>query len=161
MENCGGILTGQDREEVTAILPNFLWLDSVPKWWFPLRMQCKLVVSVFGRKTSPDIDYHFSFKSHCQNVFCGSSFNGRFLIWSHYFRNKQTKNRCPYESKWTAKQYKEIILELENPGSLFSLKISKLKHKVSNKWLTKNISNIFPSSTLLTCKFFMEYCFTN
>lgn len=31
MENCGGILTGQDREEVTAILPNFLWLDSVPK----------------------------------------------------------------------------------------------------------------------------------
>lgn len=31
MENCGGIPTGEEREEVTAVLPNALWLDSVPK----------------------------------------------------------------------------------------------------------------------------------
>lgn len=31
MENCGGILTGEEREEVTALLPKALWLDSVPK----------------------------------------------------------------------------------------------------------------------------------
>lgn len=31
MENCGGIVTGEEREEVTAFLPNPLWLDSVPK----------------------------------------------------------------------------------------------------------------------------------
>jgi hypothetical protein len=31
MENCGGILTGEERAEVTATLPNPLWLASVAK----------------------------------------------------------------------------------------------------------------------------------
>lgn len=39
MENCGGILLGEEREEVMAVLPNPLWLDSMPKWWFLLQMQ--------------------------------------------------------------------------------------------------------------------------
>lgn len=50
MENCGGILTGEEKEEVTAFLPNPLWLDSVPKQRFPLRMQSNIGGICLGEK---------------------------------------------------------------------------------------------------------------
>lgn len=44
------------------------WIQC-PSDDFHCECSLTLVVSVFGRKTSPDTEYHSVVKRHCQNVF--------------------------------------------------------------------------------------------
>lgn len=73
------ILTGEEKAEVTVLCQVLCGWRPWPRDDFHCKGRLMLVVSVFGRKTSPDTKSHSTLEGPCQNVWCGPVSRGSFL----------------------------------------------------------------------------------
>lgn len=120
MENCGSILAGEERAEVTVLCQILCGWLPWPRDDFHCKGRLTLVASVFGRKTSPDISPTLSWRGPAR--MCSVSlFQEVFSYLESLFQNQKCLDKKKwrvklnvYKSRWNVKAWIILYEEREN-----------------------------------------------